>query len=111
MYQNGENIPNNHKIYQSALKYTKWPENGSNGHKTYQHHPLLGPPKFTQIRIFGLKIYHLATLGWMKGGEDRDLSSPGEENTATQKQTRFLDRFECDVINIFIFTRWWDSNL
>jgi hypothetical protein len=28
----------------------------------YQHFPLQGPPKFTQIRIFGLKINHLATL-------------------------------------------------
>jgi hypothetical protein len=28
----------------------------------YQHHPLQDPPKFTQIGIFGLKIYHLATL-------------------------------------------------
>jgi hypothetical protein len=27
-----------------------------------QHLPLQGPPKFTQIGIFGLKIYHLATL-------------------------------------------------
>jgi hypothetical protein len=27
IYQNGENMPNDHKIYQSAMKYTKWPEN------------------------------------------------------------------------------------
>jgi hypothetical protein len=31
-------------------------------HKTYQHFPFPGPPKFPQIGIFGLKIYHLATL-------------------------------------------------
>jgi hypothetical protein len=30
--------------------------------KIYQHFPFKGPPKFTQIGIFGLKIYHLATL-------------------------------------------------
>jgi cytochrome c len=24
-YQNGENIPNDHKKYQMAMKYTKWP--------------------------------------------------------------------------------------
>jgi hypothetical protein len=28
----------------------------------YQHFPFQGPPKFTQIGIFGLKINHLATL-------------------------------------------------
>jgi hypothetical protein len=30
--------------------------------KIYQHLPLQDPPKFTQNGIFGLKIYHLATL-------------------------------------------------
>jgi hypothetical protein len=30
--------------------------------KIYQPLPLQDPPKFTQILIFGLKIYHLATL-------------------------------------------------
>jgi hypothetical protein len=30
--------------------------------KSYQHLPLQDLPKFTQIRIFGLKINHLATL-------------------------------------------------
>jgi hypothetical protein len=33
-----------------------------NGHKIYQHFPIKGPPKFTQIWIFGLKRNHLATL-------------------------------------------------
>jgi hypothetical protein len=28
---------------------------------TYQPFPLQGPPKFAQIGIFGMKIYHLAT--------------------------------------------------
>jgi hypothetical protein len=51
----GKNIPNDHKIYgcqidQMAIKYV----NAFNYIK--------GPPKFTQIGIFGLKIYHLATL-------------------------------------------------
>jgi hypothetical protein len=70
-YQNGENIPNNpklyqwpqslpngRKIYQMATKYTKWPQNIPNGHKIYQkpqkylHLPLQVPTKFTKIRIF-----------------------------------------------------------
>jgi hypothetical protein len=37
-------------------------ENRPSGHKIYQHLPLQDPPKFTQIGILGLKIYHLATL-------------------------------------------------
>jgi hypothetical protein len=35
-------------------KYTKVPQH-------YQYFPFYGPPKFTPIKIFGLKIYHLAT--------------------------------------------------
>jgi hypothetical protein len=31
----------------------------------HQHFPFQGPPKFTQIWIFGLKINHLATLNAM----------------------------------------------
>jgi hypothetical protein len=33
-----------------------------NGHKIYQHLPLQGLPKCTQIWIFGLKVYRLAAL-------------------------------------------------
>jgi hypothetical protein len=33
-----------------------------NGHKIYQYFPFEGPPKFTQIAIFGLKINNLTTL-------------------------------------------------
>jgi hypothetical protein len=38
------NIPNGHKIHIP------------NGHKIYQHFPFQGPPKYTQGRIFGMKI-------------------------------------------------------
>jgi hypothetical protein len=48
-------IPNVHKIWQMAV-------NIPSVHKLYQHLLLQDPPKFTQIWIFGLKIYHLATL-------------------------------------------------
>jgi hypothetical protein len=58
IYQNGETIQNDHKIYQSAIKQL----NGPNGQKMYQHLPLQDPQNFTQIGIFGLKLYHLATL-------------------------------------------------
>jgi hypothetical protein len=44
------------KSIQSAIKYTKWPENWPNGHLIYQHILLQDPPKFTRIWIFGLKI-------------------------------------------------------
>jgi hypothetical protein len=33
-----------------------------NGRKIYQHFSFHGPPKYTRIGIFGLKINHLATL-------------------------------------------------
>jgi hypothetical protein len=50
-------IPNDHTLYQTAVKQT-------NGNKMfqmiikyqYQNFPFQGPPKFTQIGIFGLKI-------------------------------------------------------
>jgi hypothetical protein len=48
-------IPKRGKIYQIV---TELP----NGHKIYQLFPVQGPPKFTQIGIFGMKINHLATL-------------------------------------------------
>jgi hypothetical protein len=51
------------KIYTKLQqKYTKCPYNRLNGHKIYQHLPLQDHPKFTQVGIFGLKIYHLVTL-------------------------------------------------
>jgi hypothetical protein len=64
------NVPKREKID------TKLPENVPNGHKMYQmaieHFPLPGPPKFTQIAIFGLKIYHLATLV-QSGGQSKTI--------------------------------------
>jgi hypothetical protein len=62
MYQIAAKSPNGHKLYQMAIKCTKWPKHISNGHILYQPFPFQGPPKFTQIGIFGLKIYRLATL-------------------------------------------------
>jgi hypothetical protein len=50
------------KICQITIKYTKRPLHIPNGHKIYQHLPLKDPSKFIKICIFGLKIYHLATL-------------------------------------------------
>jgi hypothetical protein len=57
------------EIYQMTIKNIKLPQNipngrkvhKPNGHKIYQHLLLQGHPKFTQIGIFGMKIYHLAT--------------------------------------------------
>jgi hypothetical protein len=43
------------QLYQMAV-------NRPNDHKIRQHLPLQDPPKYTQIRIFGLKTNHLATL-------------------------------------------------
>jgi hypothetical protein len=59
----GKNVHNEHKLYQMIIKYPKCPLNVQDGHKIYQHFPNQGTPKFTQIGIFGLKIYYLATPG------------------------------------------------
>jgi hypothetical protein len=56
------NIPKRGKIYQMTRKlYTEWPQNIPNGRRIDQRLILQDPPKCTQIGIFGLKIYHLAT--------------------------------------------------
>jgi hypothetical protein len=38
-----QSIPNGHKVYQMATKYTKWPQSIPNGHKVYQM-----PRKYTK---------------------------------------------------------------
>jgi hypothetical protein len=44
-------MPNGHKLFQMAINYYYWklfcPQN--------QHFPIQGPPKYTQIGIFGTK--------------------------------------------------------
>jgi hypothetical protein len=57
-----ENVPNDHKLYQTAINYTKWSKNIPNGHKILHHFSFQGPPNFTQRGIFGLKRNHPATL-------------------------------------------------
>jgi hypothetical protein len=49
-------------LFQISTKCTKCPSIIQNGHQIYQHFPIKGPTKFTQIVILGLKINHLATL-------------------------------------------------
>jgi hypothetical protein len=44
----GGEFPNNHKIYQMAEKYTKWPKKIPNGRKIYQQFLCQGPLKHTQ---------------------------------------------------------------
>jgi hypothetical protein len=50
--------------YQMTMKYTKWTQYIyiTSVHRIYQPFPFQGPPKFTQIGIFVLKMYLLATL-------------------------------------------------
>jgi hypothetical protein len=45
-----------------AIRFAKWLSNIPQGLKSYRHFPIEGPPKNDQFGIFGLKIYHLATL-------------------------------------------------
>jgi hypothetical protein len=55
------NIPKRGKIYQMTIKYSVWPQNIQNDRKinkmaVKQPFPLQGPPKYSQIGIFGMKI-------------------------------------------------------
>jgi hypothetical protein len=53
-------VPYDHKI-PNVYKINQIP----NDHQyTYQYFTFLGPPKYTQFGIFGLKIYHLATMAF-----------------------------------------------
>jgi hypothetical protein len=45
-----------------AIRYTEWPLYIPNDRRQYQLFSFQGPPKFTQIRTFGSKTYHLAIL-------------------------------------------------
>jgi hypothetical protein len=52
-YQIGKKIITNyHKLDQTAINYSKWPQNTPYGHKIYQHLPFKGPPKFAHIWDF-----------------------------------------------------------
>jgi hypothetical protein len=61
IYQNGKNIPKWPQIipkgHAGIIQYAKWQYNRPNGHKIYQHLSLQDTQNFTQIVIFGLKIY------------------------------------------------------
>jgi hypothetical protein len=55
-------LPYGHRINQMAIKSTKWPLSIPNRHRIFQIFLFQGPTKYTQIGIFGLNIYKLATL-------------------------------------------------
>jgi hypothetical protein len=46
---------------------------------------LQGPPKSTKIRIFGLKICHLATLVFSSNGVGREREKVGEDIARNNK--------------------------
>jgi hypothetical protein len=58
----GKVYQKDHKLYQVTIKYTKWQQNRQNGLTICQHLSLQDTPKFTQILIFGMKIYLRATI-------------------------------------------------
>jgi hypothetical protein len=60
---------------QMDIKYPTCLLNIPNGRKIYQHFPIRGSPKFTQI--FGLKSSHLATLTQI-GDEKRGTEKGGK---------------------------------
>jgi hypothetical protein len=50
----------------------------------YQPFPFQGPPKFSQIGIFGLKIYHLATLNSGTEMDNKICVCETEKNSVTK---------------------------
>jgi hypothetical protein len=85
-------------IYQNYHKMNyKWPlniRNGINirphGHKIYPHLSLQDTPNLTQIGIFVLKMYHLATLLSWRLALLKKLKSGGLRRTRTEKCWRLL---------------------
>jgi hypothetical protein len=69
-YQNGENIPNYHKMYQMATKYTKWPQCTKNIPKT----SISRPPK----------IYPNFWFENMQSGSPASRLSPTFKATSTK---------------------------
>jgi hypothetical protein len=61
----------------------------------YKHFPFQGPPKFTQIGIFGLKINPLATL--------TQLQNDFQSNSICWADT-FGDTFEKCLLQIDIYS-------
>jgi hypothetical protein len=59
LYQSTTKLPNCHKIYWSALKYSKMTRK-----YTYIFHSKALQNTYTQIGKVGMKINHLATLHW-----------------------------------------------
>jgi hypothetical protein len=70
-----KNIPNVYNMYIP------------NGHKIYQPFTFQGPKKITQIGIFGLKIYNLATLFSSRKSTFGEIRY-GEINAKCRKVTR-----------------------
>jgi hypothetical protein len=98
-----QNIPNSRKIYWMAI-------NGPNSHKIYQHLPLQDPPKFIKIAMFGLKIYHLATLARAPNVRQMLFSSTGNAVTCHYKHL-FLEltwNIVFTVAGSFGFRDWFN---
>jgi hypothetical protein len=75
-FQIGKNITNDHKLYQTAIKCTKWPKNFPNGHENK------ALKKFTQICDFWFEnkpsgnpgqvlSTHLRRMHLVRGGQSR----------------------------------------
>jgi hypothetical protein len=49
----GLTVPNEHEMYQMVIKYPRCLSNIPNGHEIHQQFASKGPPKCSQIEIFG----------------------------------------------------------
>jgi hypothetical protein len=73
-----------------AVKYTKWLYIRPNGRKIDQHCPFQVPPKCTQIGIFGLKIYYLATLALRYPCTAHVATAPDRELAFNPREANFF---------------------
>jgi hypothetical protein len=82
-----------------TIKYTNWPQSRTNGNKIYQRLPLQDPPKFTQLGIFGMKIYlHLATTLLMKTDKRVFLANLGPYSEPPP--VAFTSQMQCDQVSM-----------
>jgi hypothetical protein len=101
IYQNSGKCTRLALNYQMTIKYTKWPLYIANSHKIYQPFPFQGPPKWTQIGIFGLKKYHLATLNRTQMALFPRFEFPRKKLKFNKNRNDFLHFFSSRVAGFF----------
>jgi hypothetical protein len=83
------------------MSYDKWQWSIPNSHKIYQYFLLQGPPKYTQIEIFGIKINHLATLPHVK--ESAIISEPNVRENKIYRSVYVVGESEREKKDLLVY--------